>query len=47
MSGGAVSPELTWGVGRFFDLVLDAVFSPQPFELMHGEETFGPAGRPR
>ena len=29
--------ELAWRVSRFFDLPMDAVFSPTPFEPMHQE----------
>ena len=31
------SLELAWRVSRFFDLPLDAVFSPRPFEPLHRE----------
>ena len=31
------SLELAWRVSRFFDLPIDAVFSPTPFEPMHRE----------
>ena len=31
------SLDLAWRVSRFFDLPIDAVFSPTPFEPMHRE----------
>lgn len=40
--------ELAWRVSRFFDLPVDAVFSPTPFEPMHrklyGTDKGGGAG---
>ncbi len=35
------SLELAWRISRFFDLPMDAVFSPRPFEPMH-RELYGP-----